>query len=183
MLTAQVLLVYLLQHASLFGLPGTVAAINPVEATCLAKNIYFESRGEDIQGQYAIASVTMNRVRELRFPDSVCGVVHQMSISRYTKKEVCAFSWYCDQNSNNIDFYHTDGKIKEKVVNEFQTASYIAVAILSGLVKDNTNGATNFCNTHISQPPWIYTMKKTKVIGNHSFFRLPPIAQNINFAR
>src|SRR5882672_6919461 len=29
--------------------------------TCLARNVYFEARGEPLQGQYAVAEVTMNR--------------------------------------------------------------------------------------------------------------------------
>ena len=42
---------------------------------CLALNVYFEARSEDVVGQYAVAEVTLNRVASDRFPDTVCDVV------------------------------------------------------------------------------------------------------------
>jgi hypothetical protein len=44
---------------------------------CLAENIYFEARGEPLDGQYAVAEVTLNRTRSDNFPHTVCGVVHE----------------------------------------------------------------------------------------------------------
>src|SRR5579871_6580046 len=35
---------------------------------CLAENVYFESRGEPLKGQYAVAEVTLNRTRAEHFP-------------------------------------------------------------------------------------------------------------------
>jgi hypothetical protein len=45
--------------------------------TCLARNVYFEARGEPVAGQYAVAEVTMNRRASRRFPNTVCEVVYQ----------------------------------------------------------------------------------------------------------
>ena len=47
--------------------------------TCLARNVYFEARGEPTAGQYAVAEVTMNRKASGRYSDTVCGVVYQKS--------------------------------------------------------------------------------------------------------
>lgn len=44
---------------------------------CLALNIYHEARGEPIDGQIAVAAVTLNRVQDPRWPDTVCDVVYQ----------------------------------------------------------------------------------------------------------
>ena len=44
---------------------------------CLARNVYHESRGEPMAGQYAVAEVTMNRVASRHFPDTVCDVVYE----------------------------------------------------------------------------------------------------------
>ncbi|HEY0311784.1 MAG TPA: cell wall hydrolase [Allosphingosinicella sp.] len=44
---------------------------------CLAKAIYFEARGETLEGQLAVAEVVLNRARSGRFASSVCGVVTQ----------------------------------------------------------------------------------------------------------
>lgn len=50
---------------------------NRHEVECLTKTIYFEARGEPVKGQMAVAWVTLNRVKHEKFPDTVCGVVHQ----------------------------------------------------------------------------------------------------------
>jgi spore germination cell wall hydrolase CwlJ-like protein len=44
---------------------------------CLAGAVYFESRGEPLAGQLAVAKVVMNRSEDRRFPNSYCGVVYQ----------------------------------------------------------------------------------------------------------
>ena len=60
------------------------------EVRCLATNIYWEARNQSIQGMYAVADVTLNRVKDDRWPSTVCGVVKQR------RKGVCQFSWFCD---------------------------------------------------------------------------------------
>lgn len=46
---------------------------------CLASAIYFEARGEPLQGQLAVGRVIVNRSTSDRFPTSYCGVVYQRS--------------------------------------------------------------------------------------------------------
>ena len=46
-------------------------------ARCLAGAIYFESKGEPLAGQLAVANVIINRSKSGRFPEDVCGVVKQ----------------------------------------------------------------------------------------------------------
>ena len=45
------------------------------ELHCLAGAVYFESRGEPLDGQLAVAQVIVNRAEDRRFPSSYCGVV------------------------------------------------------------------------------------------------------------
>ena len=47
------------------------------EMRCLAGAVYFESRGEPLAGQLAVAQVVINRSESSRFPESYCGVVYQ----------------------------------------------------------------------------------------------------------
>jgi N-acetylmuramoyl-L-alanine amidase len=47
------------------------------ETNCLATAVYFESRGESLQGQLAVAHVVMNRATSGRYPPDWCGVVKQ----------------------------------------------------------------------------------------------------------
>lgn len=46
---------------------------------CLAGAVYFESKGESLEGQLAVARVIINRARSGRFASSLCGVVYQPS--------------------------------------------------------------------------------------------------------
>jgi spore germination cell wall hydrolase CwlJ-like protein len=47
------------------------------EQDCLAKAVYFESRGEPIEGQLAVAEVVMNRAASGRYPAKLCDVITQ----------------------------------------------------------------------------------------------------------
>jgi spore germination cell wall hydrolase CwlJ-like protein len=47
------------------------------ELACLAGAIYFESKGEPLKGQLAVADVIINRTKSDSFPDTICGVVTQ----------------------------------------------------------------------------------------------------------
>ena len=47
------------------------------ELSCMASAIYFESKGEPLAGQLAVADVILNRTRSGRFPKTVCSVVTQ----------------------------------------------------------------------------------------------------------
>jgi N-acetylmuramoyl-L-alanine amidase len=47
------------------------------EARCLAGAIYFESKGEPLTGQLAVADVILNRIKSGRFPRTICSVVTQ----------------------------------------------------------------------------------------------------------
>ena len=66
------------------------------ELVCLARNIYFESASEPYRGKVAVAQVTLNRVNSGKFPDSICGVVHQKT--RLDSRTICQFSWVCEGN-------------------------------------------------------------------------------------
>jgi spore germination cell wall hydrolase CwlJ-like protein len=46
---------------------------------CLAGAVYFEAKGESLEGQLAVARVIINRAKSGRFASSLCGVVYQPS--------------------------------------------------------------------------------------------------------
>lgn len=52
---------------------------------CLAQAIYFESRGEPLDGQLAVGRVVVNRAASSAFPDSYCGVVTQRAQFSFVK--------------------------------------------------------------------------------------------------
>lgn len=47
------------------------------EQDCLASAVYFESRGEPIEGQLAVANVVLNRTASGRYPPDVCETITQ----------------------------------------------------------------------------------------------------------
>jgi N-acetylmuramoyl-L-alanine amidase len=133
--------------------------INHKDLDCLAKNVYFESRGESIQGQYAVGLVTLNRVKSNKFPDTICEVVKQ---GRYWNnnpvKNKCHFSWYCDGKSDNPK----DKKAWDMSVNIAQTLLFYNVV-------DYTYGSTHYHNLDVN-PRWSRKMKEATTIGSHIFY-------------
>lgn len=57
---------------------------------CLARNIYWEAAFESEHGRRLVAHITMNRVADARFPNTICGVVMQPY----------AFSWTISSTRN-----------------------------------------------------------------------------------
>lgn len=53
------------------------AAVADDTVKCLAGAVYFESKGEPLPGQLAVAQVIINRTKSGRFPSDICGVVKQ----------------------------------------------------------------------------------------------------------
>ena len=53
------------------------AIVEDAELNCLAIGVYYESKGEPLEGQLAVAEVILNRAKSGRFPASVCGVLTQ----------------------------------------------------------------------------------------------------------
>ena len=61
------------------ALVGKYATSAPLDqqTNCLATAVYFEARGESLEGQLAVAHVIMNRAASGRYPADWCGVMTQ----------------------------------------------------------------------------------------------------------
>ena len=95
-----------------------LVGVSPIQATCLAENVYFEARNQGTAGWSAVISVTLNRVKDKRFPNTICEVVKQGPTRESWKtrgkkvaenerkyfpiKNRCQFSWYCDGKADKI---------------------------------------------------------------------------------
>ncbi|WP_353472990.1 cell wall hydrolase [Salipiger sp. H15] len=122
---------------------------------CLAEALYFEARGETLQGQFAVAEVIMNRVDSPRFPDSVCGVINQGT----GRLNACQFSYTCDGRPE---------KVSEAAA--WERVAKVAKAVISGAPRALTAGATYY-HTRGVQPSWARKFTKTATIGAHYFYR------------
>jgi len=121
---------------------------------CLAKNVYFEGRNQPWVGQVAIAQVTLNRVKSLAFPSTICEVVRQK------KRNICQFSWYCDGKSD-----------QPKDIKDYDKATDVAIQVYSGTIPDVTEGALWYHATYIRRPFWAYSMKEMVKINEHIFYK------------
>lgn len=118
---------------------------------CLAKNMYYEARGEGTAGMQAVGHVVMNRVESGKFPSTPCSVVYQKT------KSTCQFSWVCSRKS---------GVNRE----QYNTALTLARSIYFGTSSDITRGALYF-HASYAKPYWSRVFRRTIKIGNHIFYR------------
>lgn len=125
---------------------------------CLARNVYFESRGEPIAGQYAVAEVTMNRLASGRYPASVCGVVYQKNWDPLRGRYVGAFSW------TEFD------ALPAPVGQEWLQAWEIAENVYYGREAPVLAGAMFFHATYV-KPDWAKSKRPLARIGGHVFYR------------
>lgn len=58
------------------------------EQECLVNAVYFEARGESLEGQLAVAEVVLNRSRSGRYPSTICGVVTQRAQFSFVRRGV-----------------------------------------------------------------------------------------------
>jgi len=159
-MTAMAIIIYILS-SGIYGV-GT-QDIDADEAYCMAVNIYYEARGEPVQGQVAVGNVVLNRVKSRSYPNTICGVVKQAKYDpiKYTLiKDKCQFSWYCDGKSDKVN--------KERA---FKQAVGISIELLTGRINDNTNGATHYFNPSKAQPYWANSMVHVATYDNHEFYK------------
>ena len=115
---------------------------------CLAVAIYFEARGEPLEGQLAVGQVIMNRVRSGQWGDSVCSVVNQPRQFSYTHDR------RSDQPQTGYDW---------------DVAKAIAMIAATDQWKDISHNATHFHATRVA-PRWA-NMQRVARYGNHIFYR------------
>ena len=132
------------------------------EITWLIKNVYFEARNQGIAGQMAVAMVTINRVEDRRFPNTIEEVVTQgyKYRSGFPIRNRCHFSWYCDGKSDKIRDWKTFNNIKRLVLTYMQNRD---------IIFDLTEGATHYHADYVL-PSWASTKRKTIEIEDHIFY-------------
>lgn len=137
---------------------------NP-QVICLAKNIYFESRGDNFAGQIAVADVTMNRAANRNYPDTVCAVVQQGKQDRKGNmlKNQCQFSWYCDGKPDTIPNKETNDQW-------LQALDLASNMYYNKKWRGLTDGATHYHASYVA-PAWKSSLKLVGRIGEHIFYR------------
>jgi spore germination cell wall hydrolase CwlJ-like protein len=127
------------------------------ELRCLAENIYFEARGEPLNGQYAVAEVTINRVRSPYFPKTICKVVHDTRWDPQRRRFVAHFSW-------------TQMERSEPWGPKWQQSIAVATAVINETHMPVVPDALYYHATSV-QPYWANPRRSVGQIGNHVFYR------------
>lgn len=117
------------------------------ELRCLAAGVYFESKGEPLAGQLAVAQTIINRTKSGRFPKSICSVLTQAGQFSFVRGGVVPSA---------------EGR------NGWATAVAIAKVAQADLWDGAAVNALFFHARRVS-PGW--RMQKVAAIGNHVFYR------------
>ena len=127
-----------------------------LEATmCLALNMFYEARNENIMGRLMVAEVTLNRVAADNFPDTVCEVVWQNK----------QFSWTHDGLSDE----------PKKLNNVFDRKAWDEIQLLAMDVMTYPeyallgSNATHYHTIDV-KPYWVEDMQIEGKVGKHLFY-------------
>jgi spore germination cell wall hydrolase CwlJ-like protein len=115
---------------------------------CLTRNIYYEARGEDRRGKFAVGHVTVNRLKTGRWGNTICKVV-------YAKAQ---FSWTLNKKlpRPNSKLWAESEDIARKV---------LAGSRVRGLTK-----SLYYHAIYIKDPKWADSKHEAGQIGNHIFY-------------
>ena len=123
---------------------------------CLAEAVYFESRGEAVRGQIAVAQVVLNRAFSGFYPTTVCGVVYQNKHRHFA----CQFTFACDNVADVV-----------REPDMWDRAKRIAKAMLDGQIWLPEVGKSTHYHAYWVHPSWVSEMKKMYRYGVHTFYR------------
>lgn len=120
------------------------ATASDAELDCLATAVWFESRGEALEGQLAVAQAVVNRAQSGRWGKGVCGVIKAPRQFNFVAAKV------------------------QRGTATFTTAMAVARIAMQGLWHDMAEGAHSFHSARLN-PRWRLT--RVARIGNHVFYR------------
>jgi len=128
------------------------------DLTCLARNVYYEARGEPEKGKRAVAKVTLNRVKSSRFPNNICDAVYEQRWDKRRRRYVGAFAW------TEFD------SVPSPKSKQWRKAWEAAETVYQNPESVQLKGALFYHATRI-KPRWAKQKKRIKKIGRHIFYR------------
>lgn len=121
------------------------------DVDCMTRNIYYEAGVEDTIGKYAVAQVTLNRVKTGKWGKSICSVV-------YAKKQ---FSWTAKKK-------RAWTQPKGKTWDESKLIAHKVLA--EGIRVRPLNKSLFYYAEYIDTPKWVDHTKFCRQIGQHLFY-------------
>ena len=121
------------------------------EQDCLASAVYFEARGESLEGHLAVAEVVMNRAASGRYPATICGVVEQ--------------PW-------QFSFVNRTGRIPNANRDSAAWSRAVAIArIAQDGVTDQLSSDCLWYHADYVAPSWGRRLNRVTKIGLHIYYR------------
>jgi hypothetical protein len=118
---------------------------------CLAKNIYHEAGVEPVEGKFAVAQVTLNRLKTGRWGNTICSVVYapsQFSWTLYKKKRYAQPKGQLWDQSRMVakSFLEQGYRVPKLEESTYYHADYV-------------------------KPKWIPAVERVAQIGQHIFYK------------
>lgn len=133
-----------------FVVKGQKVKATAADRECLAKNIYHEAGVESAAGKYAVAQVTINRLREGRWGNTICKVV-------YAKAQ---FSWTLSAKK----------RAEQPKGQLWKDSKQIADWVIDhGHEVPSLKSSTYYHATYV-KPHWVKTVARVQQIGQHIFY-------------
>jgi cell wall hydrolase len=120
------------------------------QGQCLATAVYFEARGESLDGQLAVARVVMNRAASGRYPTDWCGVVKQPAQFSFVRHG--EFPWI---DTSSAAWARAEG---------------IARLAIANVVPSVGNDVLWYHANYVD-PSWGHRLNVVETIGAHIFYR------------
>jgi len=142
-----------------FNLRMAEAKANDLD--CLVEAVYYEARSEGIIPKIAVANVILQRVKDNRYPSTICEVVHQgKKRNGRMIRNKCQFSYYCDGRKERVKDYTSLLEVLD-----------VASLVLEGVLLERTQGATHY-HAYYVKPRWSSKkrFKNLGRVGAHIFY-------------
>jgi spore germination cell wall hydrolase CwlJ-like protein len=120
------------------------------ETNCLATAVYFESRGESLEGQLAVARVVINRAASGRYPTDWCGVVKQPAQFSFVR--------------------HGEFPQADTNCDAWRKAEAIAELAAANIVPSVSSDVLWYHADYVA-PSWRRNLQEVQQIGAHIFYR------------
>jgi spore germination cell wall hydrolase CwlJ-like protein len=136
----------------LYALVDRYSAGTPLDeqASCLATAVYFEARGESVEGQLAVARVVMNRAASGKYPGTWCDVVKQPAQFSFVR--------------------HGEFPMVDTASRAWARAQGVARLAMADVVPSVDHDVLWYHATYVD-PSWGHHLSMVQKIGAHLFYR------------
>jgi spore germination cell wall hydrolase CwlJ-like protein len=128
---------------------GATASLDK-ETNCLATAVYFEARGESLEGQLAVAHVVMNRAASGKYPPSWCATIKQHAQFSFVR--------------------HGEFPVVDTASDAWRKAAGIAQLAAANVVPSISSDVLWYHADYVA-PSWGHRLSMVQKIGQHIFYR------------